>query len=273
MSSQIDPEPVTPPPPAKPVATRQPPPPPTAVEPSTSQPADVGHDDHAPALATAAVKQAPAWAISMLVHVVALLGMALVVSNPPKKEVARIISSSTSEVEEEFTEFEDELAEQPPVDVAHPAADIALTTEVAVAPVEVVSDADDLDAAPLAVELTDFGTETAPASDMMATVGAVGGMAGGLGGRAQAAKLAIAGGGGGDTEQAVDRSLKWIAIHQLPDGGWSFDMKDCPSCGGKCSGSGGSRAKDRTGATAMALLPFLGRGHRLPRPTGGGGQG
>ena len=261
MSSQIDPEPVTPPPPAKPVATRQPPPPPTAVEPSTSQPADSGHDDHAPALATAAVKQAPAWAISMLVHVVALLGMALVVSNPPTKEVARIISSSTSEVEEEFTEFEDELAEQPPVDVAHPAADIALTTEVAVAPVEVVSDADDLDAAPLAVELTDFGTETAPASDMMATVGAVGGMAGGLGGRAQAAKLAIAGGGGGDTEQAVDRSLKWIAIHQLPDGGWSFDMKDCPSCGGKCSGSGGSRAKDRTGATAMALLPFLGRGY------------
>jgi hypothetical protein len=90
MSSQIDPEPVTPPPPAKPVATRQPPPPPTAVEPSTSQPADSGHDDHAPALATAAVKQAPAWAISMLVHVVALLGMALVVRNPPTKDVAHL---------------------------------------------------------------------------------------------------------------------------------------------------------------------------------------
>ena len=256
MSSQIDPESVTPPPPAKPVATRQPPRPQWPLSPAPRNPPTVAMmTDHAPALAITAVKQAPAWAISMLVHVVALLGMALVVSNPPTKEVARIISSSTSEVEEEFTEFEDELAEQPPVDVANPAADIALTTEVAVAPVEVVSDADDLDAAPLAVELTDFGTETAPASDMMATVGAVGGMAGGLGGRAQAAKLAIAGGGGGDTEQAVDRSLKWIAIHQLPDGGWSFDMKDCPSCGGKCSGSGGSRAKDRTGATAMALLP------------------
>jgi hypothetical protein len=82
-----------------------------------------------------------------------------------------------------------------------------------------------------------------------------------LGRRTRAAEIAAASGGGADTEQAVDISLKWIANHQLPDGGWSFDFKDCPSCGGSCSGSGGSRAKDRTGATAMALLPFLGRGY------------
>ena len=82
-----------------------------------------------------------------------------------------------------------------------------------------------------------------------------------LGRRARASEIAAASGGGGDTEQAVDRSLKWILQHQMPDGGWSFDMKECPSCGGKCSGSGVSRAKDRTGATALALLPFLGRGY------------
>ena len=271
MSSHIDSEPVMPPPPAVPprptpppanqAPARQPPPRPAAAEQSTAQPADSRDDDYTPALATAAVKQAPAWAISVLVHVVALLSLALVVNEPPKKQVTRIITSSGPQVEDELTEFEDEIPEQPPLDVTAPAADVVVTTEVAVAPVEVMANADELDAAPLAVEFADFGTETAPASDMMASVGAVGGMAGGLGGRAQAAKLAVASGGGGDTEQAVDRSLKWIAIHQLPDGGWSFDMTDCPSCGGKCSGSGHSRAKDRTGATAMALLPFLGRGY------------
>ena len=298
MSSQIDPEPVTTPPaavpprptpaPANQASSRQFPPRPAAAEQSTAQPADSRDDDYTPSLAAAAVKQAPAWAISMLVHVVALLSLALVVNEPPKKEVTRIITSSGPQVEDEFTEFEDEIPEQPPLDVVAPAADVAVATEVAVAPVQVMANADELDAAPLAVEFTDFGTETAPASDMMASVGAVGGMAGGLGGRAQAAKLAVASGGGADTEQAVDRSLKWIAIHQLPDGGWSFDMTDCPSCGGKCSGSGRSRAKDRDrrhrdGAAALprsrvhasrgAVQADDREGHRLPRPAGGGRQG
>ncbi len=129
-------------------------------------------------MSTAAVRQAPAWAISMLVHVVVLLSMALIVSSPPPKQVARIITSSDSEVEDEFTEFEEDLPDQPQVDSADPTADLTVTTELAVTPVEVVSDANDLDAAPLAVEFTDFGTETAPASDMMATMGAVGGTAG-----------------------------------------------------------------------------------------------
>ncbi len=267
MSSRIDPDPVKQSPSAvaplhaaRPVSS-SPAAPPAAAGYAAPEPVPPEPHAHGPALATEAVKQAPAWAISMLVHVVALLSMALIVSTPPQKEVARIITSSSPEAEEEFTEFQDDLTDQPRIDVASPAADVAVTPEVAVTPVEVVADADDLDAAPLAVELTDFGTETAPAADMLATVGAIGGTAGGLGGRAQAAKLAVASGGGGDTEQAVDRSLKWIAIHQLPDGGWSFDFKDCPSCGGKCSGSGVSRAQDRTGATALALLPFLGRGY------------
>jgi hypothetical protein len=47
----------------------------------------------------------------------------------------------------------------------------------------------------------------------------------------------------------------------MPDGGWSFDLKACPSCQGKCSHGGTSHAQDRCAATAMALLPFLGRGY------------
>jgi serine/threonine protein kinase len=85
--------------------------------------------------------------------------------------------------------------------------------------------------------------------------------AGPFAGRRNAAALAMAAGGGPDTEAAVARSLAWIALHQMPDGGWSFDFKDCPSCGNKCTGSGVSHAKDRTGATALALLPMLGHGN------------
>jgi hypothetical protein len=85
------------------------------------------------------------------------------------------------------------------------------------------------------------------------------GKGGGISGRKNAGKLAAAGGGGKDTEESVDRALRWIAEHQMPDGGWHFDLTQCPSCQGKCSHGG--KSGDRCGATAMALLPFLGRGY------------
>jgi len=202
----------------------------------------------------------PAWAISTLVHVVALLAMALVKPTTEEKPPPRIITSTPSpDVEETFEEFEDELPLENPIETTD-ATEMAVPTEMTVVEeVQVVSDAADIDAAPAAFELTDFGAETAPASDMLSTLGAVGGTAGGFGGRTNSAALAAAQGGGKDTETAVDRALRWFAAHQLPDGGWSFNMNDCPSCQGRCSHSGNS--KDRCAATCLALLPFLGRGY------------
>ncbi|MFM8414165.1 MAG: prenyltransferase/squalene oxidase repeat-containing protein [Planctomycetota bacterium] len=259
------PEPQSSAPPPKPPAKSPPPPAPAppARPAAASQPGAEDADE--PELAPVRrgfLSAMPAWAISMLVHIVVLLSMALISGENTTIEQPAVITSTASEAEEEFSEFEEEeMPQEQPEDVTDPVADVMVTTEVAVEPVEVAALADDLDAAPLAVELTDFGSETAPASDMMATIGAIGGTGGGLGGRANAAKLAAASGGGADTEQAVDRALKWIAIHQMPDGGWSFDLKQCPSCMGKCSHGGDKYGKDRTGATAMALLPFLGRGY------------
>ena len=74
-------------------------------------------------------------------------------------------------------------------------------------------------------------------------------------------RLVEEGGGSVDTEKAVDAALRWIARHQLDDGSWSFNLKQCPTCNGQCSewrraGVG----EDRCGATALALLPFLARG-------------
>ncbi len=211
----------------------------------------------------AVLRRTPAWLISLLVHVVALLAMALIVSTPPSIEKPRVITSTPvedAEIEDDsFEEMEVEIETADAVEVV----DLAVTADVAVDPVEVVAMADDLEAAPLAVELTEFGDQTAPAADMLATLGAVGGQAGGFGGRANPAQMAATGGGSADSEAAVEAALKWFAAHQRPDGSWTTQFDQCPSCQGKCRHSGNrpNTVDDPASATALALLPFLGRGY------------
>ena len=256
MPSAIDPE-----KPAKPAA-----------KPAAARPADLksaarlaavpkparaaaADDDDGPSVGTSLLQQTPAWAVSMLVHIVALLAMALIVTAPPKKEAVVSIVSSATEPEEVVKEFEEPKPELPPVENTPPVADV--TSDVVVESTA-VSDATNVDAAPLAVEHVEFGEIAAPASGMLSLIGGPGGQGGpggGLGGRKHARTLAPP-----DTQDAVDRALKWFINHQMPDGGWSFDLKNCPSCQGKCS-HGGSSGQDRCAATAMALLPFYGRGY------------
>ena len=212
------------------------------------------------------LKQTPAWAISMLVHVIVLLSMALVVNEVPKPEAPRMITASAPEVEESFEEFEEEMPQEDPGPQQDITDVVALPESTNVETVQVVSTSDDLDAAPIAVELTDFGSETVAASDLLSSVGAVGGKtAGGLGGRTDTKmrqQLIQTGGGSSQSEAAVESGLKWIIQHQMPDGGWSFNLNACPSCNGQCShGVDKGVAADRCGATSMALLPFLGRGY------------
>ncbi|MBQ7110150.1 MAG: hypothetical protein IJO06_02920 [Thermoguttaceae bacterium] len=81
-----------------------------------------------------------------------------------------------------------------------------------------------------------------------------------------------------ESEDAVERGLDWLARHQLPDGGWSFDLTadDSNGRGGGCEGCSNSAATSasvgghsylqklhpsRNAATAIALLPFLGAGY------------
>ncbi len=85
------------------------------------------------------------------------------------------------------------------------------------------------------------------------------GVPGGVAGRGVRREHAIGLGATKGSEEAVDRALKWLAAHQNDDGSWSFDLHS-GRCRGRCTHSGsGSRAKN--GATALALLPFLGAGH------------
>ena len=173
-------------------------------------------------LARRVLATVPAWLVSLLVHLIAFIALALIVTGSPSIVPPLPIRSSVSESLEELTEFEvQEMATTELVaEAVDPAADLLMTTAVTVEPVEVASLADDVDAAPLSVELTDFGLDSAAPSDMLASIGAIGGEGGGLGGRGKAGALARSSGGGADTEAAVERSLSWFLRHQLPDGGW-----------------------------------------------------
>ena len=63
--------------------------------------------------------------------------------------------------------------------------------------------------------------------------------------------------GSESSENPVAAALKWLAAHQMPDGGWSFKHSTAPDCRGQCRHDG-NLDEARNAATAMALLPFLG---------------
>ena len=269
MASQIHSgtgKPAAPPPAAvtRPAATTPrrpaPPRPPAPPAPATAAAEPPAEPPQRSSAAAGVLRAAPAWAVSMLLHIVILLSMALIVQEPPREEKPRVIVSTAPEVVEEFEEFEEQPLEPQPE--AEEVSDAVVLPDAVVENVEVVTDAPDIDAAAVAVEFTDFSAETAASSDLLASVGAIAGQAGGLGGRTDPAmrnKLVQAGGGNAQSEAAVEAALKWIVNHQLPDGSWSFDHTQNPSCGGNCSHPG--KIDDRGGATAMALLPMLGRGY------------
>ncbi len=64
-------------------------------------------------------------------------------------------------------------------------------------------------------------------------------------------------GGTDASEAAVARGLVWLKNHQRPDGSWSFDHTHGPDC--DCT-MPGRLVNNPNGATAMALLAFLGAG-------------
>lgn len=113
-------------------------------------------------------------------------------------------------------------------------------------------------ASAVALETSEVGLETAATSDLLREVGLVGSAE--LTGRGAAARAALVNkhGGSAASERAVALALEWLAKHQHPDGSWNFDLRTGP-CEGQCRNFG-SLVRCTTGATGLALLPFLGAG-------------
>ena len=213
------------------------------------------------------LRNTPAWAISMLVHVIVLLAMALIVTEPPKAEKPRLITASAPEVEENFEEFEEQMQLDEAVVPDQQMAEVmTLPQDTVVQDVEVVTNANDLDAAQVSVDVIDVSSQFGATSDLLATAGTAGGSAAGFGGRTSSAMQSdMVRSAGGDpvlVSRSVEDSLDWFRRHQHPDGGWSFDFKNTPGCQGQCDNPKHKTSlNDRVGATALALWPMLAKGY------------
>ncbi|HJS06030.1 MAG TPA: prenyltransferase/squalene oxidase repeat-containing protein [Pirellulales bacterium] len=77
-------------------------------------------------------------------------------------------------------------------------------------------------------------------------------------------QMVLAEGGTMYTEAAVAQGLYWLHRHQARDGHWSLDrFNRHGNCNGRCGGEGDGESD--VGATALALLPFLGAGQTHTR--------
>ncbi len=204
------------------------------------------------------VQEAPAWGISMLVHMVTLVGMAMVtVPDPVTYKTQQLLA--TPPEEEKIEEIKPVDSEQPQTldeDATLGAAAFESSIERETMDVQPT---DELDAAPAMVDLSDYGLEHVPKSELLTMMGAYGGV--GLAARStnREAQLVMREGGTVSSEKAVSTALRWMANHQLHDGSWSFDHGRSPNCRGQCRNPG-SLGDAKNAATGLALLPFLGSG-------------
>ncbi len=205
----------------------------------------------------------PSWMFSLAVHTVILVVLGLMVLVAPVEEMPSLTSVMTKnnlieEIVDDLTEPIDEPVEITPTET--------LEVETEVNPIEDVSEveeieiADDVEAPVASVEFENIANQVAPQTDLLSSTESVVGS--GLSGRGAEARGAMVReyGGTKESEAAVAMALKWIANHQNPDGGWSFDhtadgRRNC-TCGNI-----GTLKTSFNGATAMALLPFLGAGN------------
>ena len=202
----------------------------------------------------------PSWMTSMVVHMVALLILAfLTFTAPGRSQRAELVIDKTEEVEE-MEDFEEEKLENIDMEKVDMNDEIVEqeTEELSEVPIE--TPAMDIDAAMATVELVDASDRTAPRSDLLNEIGVFTGT--GLEGRghAQRGRLVAEGGGTPGSEAAVARALEWFANHQNSDGSWDFDHTR-GECQGRCGNPGSLAGNAKLGATAMALLPFLGAGN------------
>lgn len=205
------------------------------------------------------IRESQSWLSSLVVHMVLLIVLAVwLIPGAQRPHRADLKLTEQFSHQTEITpDILPDLADAPPIEV-EPLTDIpTLSSDIQMQELT-LTPADDpaLAAAP---ELTDFGTHFTE-SFLEEATGLAGSAFSGRGMQARAA-LVRTKGGNKASEDAVEMALAWLAAHQLPNGAWSFNHQVGP-CNGRCANPsmGGNLATAFNGATAIALLPFLGAG-------------
>ena len=197
-------------------------------------------------------------AISLVIHTIALIVLALVV-----------IADDVSPKGPELVTPSREMLEPKPIDSHLSLPDVRVTIDSPQAIQDIsrelrLPDAPNIDApfasqnvAVIEVRPADLFRETSVSELLAATNTPVGG---GFEGRTpeQRARLVADRGGSRASEDAVENGLAWLAEHQRQDGGWRLNHQEGP-CRGRCPHPGDVGTS--TGATSLALLPFLGAGY------------
>lgn len=202
----------------------------------------------------------PSWLISMIFHVGLIIFLALLPLLERNRKIHEFeVAAAKTEIEEleEFT-----LDDIQPVDEQAFEAMEQFEQETAVDDMQSFTEQmvlDDTIETPQSDEFSMSTMDRFAPSDISSDFGMVaGGGLGGLRSGGRSGEALLKAGGTEESESAVQRALKWLAAHQLEDGGWDFDHTRGPGAHRKSPNPGLVRA--RNGATGMALLPFLGAG-------------
>lgn len=201
----------------------------------------------------------PSWLISLLIHVALILILAAISLDPVQHAIS-VLQASTSESISTIEQFD---LQGPMLDISSDALDTPLAAPT-VALTQVVQmpelESPIIPSMKMSVDSLDANrqTESVMPSSLLNNA-AMAQMATALNSRSSASKSEMLEryGGNAASEKAVALALKWLADHQAPNGGWSFAHSAI--CGNRC-GDPGELAFATNGATAMALLPFLGAG-------------
>lgn len=200
----------------------------------------------------------PGWLISLIAHIGLILILAAISLNPIET-VINILDASMGEDQVALDNFELQGPAMDPADTFEDSFSVPESEMTEVAMPEVTApEMVNLDNTLQDLTVNSLTESVIPKS--MLSSSSASAMSAALDSRSSAAakgEMLERYGGNANSEKAVAMALKWIAAHQAPDGGWSFAHSAI--CRNQCRDSG-DLAFARNGATAMALLPFLGAG-------------